>query len=1435
MKTATAPRTSTYVLAIGTILLLLFGTAWAQSPLAGFDPGANGDVYATAVQADGKILVAGAFTMLGGGGTGTTTRNFIGRLNADGTLDSSFNPGANGTIYAMAVQADGKILVGGSFSMLGGGGTGTAARSFIGRLNSDGSLDTSFNPGANSTVYAFAIQSDGKILVGGNFTMLGGNARNYLARLNSDASGTLDNSFSPGADNTVVAIVAQADGSILLGGHFTTLAGSARNHIGKVFADGSLDTGFNPSADSAVLALVLQADGKIVAGGSFTTLGGTARNYIGRLNQDGSLDTGFNPGASSDVSTLLIQTDGAILVGGNFITLGGSSRNYLGRLQQDGTLDPSFNPGATNAVLALALESTGKILVGGSFTGLGGGLGITTRNQIGRLYQDGGLDQTVDLGISTGSNVAAIALQADGKVLIGGTFTTVLGQARTNLARINTDGSLDTTFAPNPNTSVDAIAVQPDGAIVVGGNFSTIGGQARSRIARLDSTGAVDSFNPSPNNTVTCLALQPDGKILVAGSFVTIGGQARNRLARLSSTTGLADSFNPNPNNVVSCIAVQPDGKILVGGGFTSIGGQTRNRMARLDGASGLADSLDPNGNNSILVIVLQPDGKILVGGNFNGTFGGQTRNRIARLDGTTGLADSFNPNSLSTVSSIALQADGKVLIGGAFTNVGGVVRNHIARLDAVTGAPDSFNPSTGAGGQVSAVVLQRDGKVVLGGSFTTVGATTRQAFAVLSNDIAAVADLTVSQASASWTLSGAAPQPALTSFESSNDNVNYSLPGAGTFGGGSWTLSGLSLPAGQNVYLRARGYYGDAYQSGSSSLIEFVRNAFFGVAPAITSANSTTFVVGTVGNFGVMKTGTPTPSLSESGALPSGVTFNSATGGLNGTPAALTGGVYPLTLIASNGIVPFATQSFTLTVNEAPNITSANRSTFTVGTPGSFTVTSTGYPPPTFSLSGSLPSGVTFNNATGLLSGTPAAGTGGVYSLSLTASNGIGSNSVQNFTLTVNEAPAITSANNATFTVGAAGSFTVTATGYPAPTIARSGTLPSGVTFNTTTHVLSGTPAANTGGSHPLTFTASNGVGSNAVQSFTLIVNQAPAITSANNTTFTVGSAGSFTVTRTGFPAPTVSESGALPSGVTFNTSTRVLSGTPAAGTGGTYSITFTASNGVGTNPVQNFTLTVNQASAITSADHATFGVGNAGTFTVTETGFPAPTLSETGTLPSGVTFNTTTGVLSGTPAAGTAGTYPITFTASNGVGSNAMQSFTLTVVPPPSPSQIVSRKSHGGTPFDVALPLTGTRGIECRSGGATNDYQLVFTFPSAVTFTNATVTTGAGSVANSGGSGTSTVTVNLTGITNVQTITVTVASVNDGTSRGDVAVQMGVLVGDTSGNGTVNATDVSQTKLQSGQALMNANFRNDINFNGTINASDVSSVKLKTGSALP
>jgi hypothetical protein len=162
-------------------------------------------------------------------------------------------------------------------------------------------------------------------------------------------------------------------------------------------------------------------------------------------------------------------------------------------------------------------------------------------------------------------------------------------------------------------------------------------------------------------------------------------------------------------------------------------------------------------------------------------------------------------------------------------------------------------------------------------------------------------------------------------------------------------------------------------------------------------------------------------------------------------------------------------------------------------------------------------------------------------------------------------------------------------------------------------------------------------------------------------------------------------------------------------------------------------------------------------------------------------------------------------------------------------------SRKTHdtAGT-FDVPLPLTGDVGVECRSGGATNDYQMIVNFASTVTVESVAVTSGTGSVSSFSVSG-SQVTVNLSGVTNVQRITVTLHNVNDGTSTGDVPVSMGVLVGDVNGNAVVNASDVSLTKSQVGVPVSGSNFREDVNVNGVINSVDVAQVKANVGTALP
>ena len=233
-----------------------------------------------------------------------------------------------------------------------------------------------------------------------------------------------------------------------------------------------------------------------------------------------------------------------------------------------------------------------------------------------------------------------------------------------------------------------------------------------------------------------------------------------------------------------------------------------------------------------------------------------------------------------------------------------------------------------------------------------------------------------------------------------------------------------------------------NAYGSAQQTLTITVQQA-----PAITSANSATFTVGTPGSFSVPTTGSPTASITESGALPSGVSFTDngdGTATLAGTPASGTSGSYPMTITAANGVSPNATQSFTLTVNPAtptaPAITSGGSATFTVGTQGSFSVLTTGNPTASITESGALPSGVSFTDngdGTATLAGTPAAGTSGSYPITITAANGVSPNATQSFTLTVNPAaaaPVITSAGATTFAAGQPGSFTVTTTGIPAP-----------------------------------------------------------------------------------------------------------------------------------------------------------------------------------------------------------------------------------------------------------------------------------------------------------------------------------------------------------------------------------------------------------------
>jgi uncharacterized repeat protein (TIGR01451 family) len=374
-------------------------------------------------------------------------------------------------------------------------------------------------------------------------------------------------------------------------------------------------------------------------------------------------------------------------------------------------------------------------------------------------------------------------------------------------------------------------------------------------------------------------------------------------------------------------------------------------------------------------------------------------------------------------------------------------------------------------------------------------------------------------------------------------------------------------------------------------------------VAPLITSQNSSTFRVNSYYSFTVEASGSPTPQITYTGGLPGGVGFvdnGDGTATLSGTAAIGAGGVYNLTFTADNGIIPDATQNFTLTVQEAPRITSVAFTTFKVGQSGSFTISTAGYPTVyDITCSGSLPDGVTLtdnNDGTATLSGTPSSLQGGVYNLTLTAINGVSPNGTQSFVLTVNEAPLITSANTTTFISGVLGDFMVTTTGYPTPSLSYTGPLPTGITFTDNgdgTASISGTTTQE--GTYEIKITATNYILPDAQQDFTIEVTpplSVPVITSPDTTTFTVGTPGSFTVIASGNPSPTFSYTGSLPDAVTL-TSAGLLSGTPAEGTGGVYVITITATNGVEPDDTQIFTLVVNEAPQFTSESSTIFTGG--------------------------------------------------------------------------------------------------------------------------------------------------------------------------------------------------------------------------------------------------
>ncbi len=708
------------------ILLFIFAaifnfTAYGAGELdTGFNTSVNGslngNIGAIKVQPGGKVLVGGIFTDING-----ISAIGFGRLNVDGTLDTSFNPpdfhnvsGSGNGINAIALQADGKILVGGAFSL----GDGLNINS-VRRLNPNGSLDTSFNltdVGTSWSIRDIEVQADGKIVIGGDFRITG--FGNNIARLNAD--GTLDTTFSS-SDSEVSKLEIQADGKILVLG-FTPVT-----NLRRLNQNGTVDTTF-PTINATISAIKIRPDGKILIAGGFASINGTSQGRIALLNSNGSLDTSFNAGgqgANNSISDIAFRQDGKIIISGGFSTYNTTARIKLAQLNADGTLDTSFQSGSTLDITNASPTIVEYLSDGKVLTGLGFFLGsnpLSALSPVTRFNTDGSLDSTFVPIIKRRGSVNKILPQPDGKTLVAGDFLFVNGVKRICLARLNANGSLDTSFVPFFNNTTIfpisyAIALQSDGKILVGFNNPVI--PNGFTLLRLNADGSEDtSFSTVLTGLIYDIFVQSNGQILVGGTNVASG----KNIVKLNANGSIDTSFAVvQPNNLVYKIIVQPDGKIFIGGAFTNIGTPLRGRIARLNSDGTLDNSFNPPGgaNQNVLDMGLQTDGKIVVGGSFSSLNGSNNQLRIGRLNSDGTLDTSFVQNTNGDVYAVKIQPNGKILIGGTMSAVQGTAHNGIARLNADGTVDNSLN--TIANTSVLSINLQSDGKILIGGFFTKV------------------------------------------------------------------------------------------------------------------------------------------------------------------------------------------------------------------------------------------------------------------------------------------------------------------------------------------------------------------------------------------------------------------------------------------------------------------------------------------------------------------------------------------------------------------------------------------------------------------------------------------------------------------------------------------------------------------------------------------
>jgi uncharacterized delta-60 repeat protein len=611
------------------------------------------------------------------------------------SAEDGFNPGANDSVNVLAVQADGKILVGVGFTKPDISAFANVSTYDHGRLYLG---NPPFEAPTDYMVYLPLVMMNSPIIP--DVPVL-----NAISNDDGDGSFTVSWSSSEGADTYTLQEDDNADFSsstTVYSGSSTSTAISGRDvatYYYRVKASNAYASSDWSNVESVEVTVPLPDCPQTGLWHGVTSQGG-GRNIDFVVDNSPacqiaaeSLRIEFRDGCGTNRTTVFIAS---VPITNNHFDIEGAYTQVIGDFSSSstasgtfyysaagctasGTWTAAFNPGADYVVRTLAMQVDGKIVVGGQFSWLGG----QPRSYIGRLNPDGSLD--TDFNPGANSWVLALAVQADGKILVGGLFTELGGQTRNYIARLNPDGTLDATFNPGANGEVLALTVQADGKILVGGEFTNLGGATRYYIGRLNPDGTLDAtFNPGNsgfNWHVDALAVQADSRIVVGGVFHSMGGQTRNYIARLNPDGTLDASFNPGANLTVDTLAVQTDDKILVGGSFTTLGGGARNYIGRLNPDGTLDATFNPGASSYPYTLAVQADGKIVVGGQFT-TLSGQTRNRIARLNPDGTLDEDFDPGASNPVYTLAVQADGKIVVGGAFITLGGETRYYIARLN---------------------------------------------------------------------------------------------------------------------------------------------------------------------------------------------------------------------------------------------------------------------------------------------------------------------------------------------------------------------------------------------------------------------------------------------------------------------------------------------------------------------------------------------------------------------------------------------------------------------------------------------------------------------------------------------------------------------------------------------------------------------------------